>query len=185
MKTTILFLSLLLLSSCGCLLSQIPPQTLYVDTNCEAPLPDYTIQVIASDNCPEGMIINQTPIAGTMLSVAMPAVDVEIQAVDAFGNVSNTLIVSVVLVDTIAPILSWPIAQINMSDEHLQMLYKNWTAGVKVHGIADWLWDMSWTQGMPLADTARILESMRYFSNVIYLTDEEYEDYEDIKLASQ
>jgi len=188
-----LFLSLaMVLTSCGCLLSQIPPQTLYVNNNCEALLPDYTAQVLASDNCPAGMVINQIPIAGTILSVSNPAVDVEIQATDAFGNKSNKIIVSVVLIDTIAPILSWPIGQINMKDNDLINIYKAWEAGVKVKGIADWIYDQSWTQGMAFADTlyidscgiahlANIPEGLKYFNHSIKITDEELAEYIAIK----
>ena len=180
MKKLLLILSVIL-SSCSCLLSQIPPQTIYVDQNCEALLPDYTIQTVAIDNCPEGMVINQTPIPGTLMSVSNPALDVSIKAVDAFGNTSNTLTFTVILLDTIAPVLSWPIAQINMTDEHLIALYQNWEAGVKVKGIANWIYDQSWTQGMAFADTTRIIESLKTFTHVITLTDEEYSQYESYK----
>lgn len=192
MKKVLFLLSVIVLSSCSCLLSQIPPQTIYAGSNCEAPIPDFTTQVVASDNCPEGLVITQTPAAGTMLSVSLPAVDVVLKARDAFGNESKPLVVSVVLIDTIAPILSWPIGQINMKDNDLINIYKAWEAGVKVKGIADWIYDQSWTQGMAFADTlyvdncgvahlANIPEGLKMFSHIIKITDQELAEYTAIK----
>jgi len=168
------------LVSCTCL-SQIPPQVLYVDNNCEAFLPDYTTQVVVTDNCPEGIVINQTPKAGTALTVSNPSVDVEIIAIDAFGNISDKLIISVTLTDTIAPILSWPIGQINMKESDVINLYNNWIAAVKVHGAAKWIYDQTWTNGYAFADTANILEGLKTFTHSITLTDEEYSEYLSIK----
>lgn len=176
MKIVILILGLLM-TSCGCLLSQVPPQTLYVNQNCEGILPDYRTKVIVTDNCPAGTILTQTPVAGTILGVLNPSINVVITARDAFGNVSKPLNIPVVLVDTIAPILSFPIGQANMTDQDLVNLYNNWIAAVKVHGIAKWMYDRSWTQGMAFADTARIEENLKYFTNIIKLSDEEYAQY--------
>jgi uncharacterized protein YceK len=167
----------ILLSGCGCLLSQIPPQTLYVNQNCEGILPDYRTRVIVTDNCPTGTTLMQSPIAGTVLTVLNPSVIVVITARDAFGNVSKPLNIPVTLIDTIAPILSFPIGQVNMSENDVVNLYKNWTAAIKIHGIARWVYDQRWTQGLAFADTTKIMESLKYFNNVIKLTDEEYTQY--------
>jgi len=43
-------------------------QTLIVNMNCEAILPDYTTTVIASDNCDENPDITQSPLAGSNIS---------------------------------------------------------------------------------------------------------------------
>ena len=173
----LLILLAFILSGCSCLLSQVPPQTIYVNENCQVILPDYRDSVIVTENC-EGYTLEQTPDPGTILDINSPAIGVEVIATDAFGNKSNTLVIPVILVDTIPPILEWPQGQIAMNDEQMNWLYKNWEAAVKVHGIGKWLYDMSWTQGMPLADTARILESLHYYTNIIKLSDEEYSDLE-------
>lgn len=165
------------MTSCGCLLSQVPPQTLYVNQNCEGILPDYRTKVIVTDNCPAGTILTQTPAAGTVLGILNPSVTVVITAKDAFGNVSKPLNIPVVLVDTVAPVLSWPIGQANMTDMDPIYLYQNFVAAIKVHGIARWMYDRRWTQGWAFADTARIEESLKYFTNTIKLTDEEYAQY--------
>jgi hypothetical protein len=144
-------------------------------------LPDYRTKVIVSDNCPAGTTLTQTPVAGTILGVLNPSVNVVITARDAFGNVSKPLNIPVVLVDTIAPILSWPIGQANMSEQEVIYLYQNWVAAVKVSGIARWMYDRRWTQGFAFADTARIEESLKYFTNIIKLTDEEYSQYVNYK----
>jgi hypothetical protein len=111
------------------------------------------------------------------LTVFNPSVIVVITARDAFGNVSKPLNIPVTLIDTIAPILSFPIGQVNMSENDVVNLYKNWTAAIKIHGIARWVYDQRWTQGLAFADTTKIMESLKYFNNVIKLTDEEYTQY--------
>lgn len=175
MKNLILILTVLL-TSCSCLLSQVPPQTIYVDQNCEGTIPDYRPIVIATDNC-AGLTLQQTPVPGTVLDVGNPGATVEIIATDAFGNKSNKLTIPVVLIDTIPPILEWPEGPISMTEQDLINIYKVWEAGVKVKGIADWIYDQSWTQGYAFADTARIMESLKTFTHAITLTDEEYNQF--------
>ena len=172
----LLFLLPILLCGCSCLLSQIPPQTIYVGENCQGVIPDYRPIVIATDNC-EGLTLEQNPLPGTILGVNNPAVDVEIVGTDAFGNVSNTLTVPVILIDTIAPVLSWPIGQVAMEEKAVLDLYRNWEAAVKVHGIAKWIYDQSWTQGLPFADTLQMMESLKTFTHSITLTDMEYSEF--------
>lgn len=196
MKKSLIILSVLFLSGCGCVLSQIPPQTIYADSNCEGVLPDYRGSVVASDNCEEQITILQTPAAGTLLTVNNPAVTVVLTARDAFGNVSKPLSVSVTLIDTIPPILNWPVGQLNMSDQDAVNLYNNWVAAVKVHGIAKWMYDRTWQHGIPMLDTT-VVDScgnprrtypeltLKYFTNTIELTDEEYAQYLDLVLSNQ
>jgi len=76
MRKIFLLLSVIL-SGCSCLLSQVPPQTIYVDENCEGVIPDYRGIVIASDNCP-GLTLEQIPVPGTILSVENPGANVEV-----------------------------------------------------------------------------------------------------------
>lgn len=188
MKKLLFILTIILCSSCTCLLSQIPPQTIYADQNCQGILPDYTTRIVATDNCLGAVIVSQTPVAGTLLTVSNPAVTVTLVATDAFGNKSKPLNVSVVLLDTVPPVLSWPTGQINMTEQDLINVYANWEAGIKVHGIAKWMYDRSWQQGLILADTTfvdscgithsyHVEDNLKYFQNVIKLSDEEYAQY--------
>lgn len=176
-KSLILLIFMLVFTSCGCLLSQVPPQTIYADSNCEGILPDYTTMVLASDNCEGPITISQTPIAGTKLTVVNPTINVVVVARDVFGNMSKPLSISVSLIDTIPPVLSWPIGQVNMTEDDILNLYRNWEAGVKVHGAAKWVYDQSWTQGLPFADTTAIINGLKIFTHAIELTDDEYAQY--------
>lgn len=187
MKKFILFLFVVLLcSSCVCTLSQIPPQFIYAGENCSAPLPNYLEQVVASDNC-ELFAVTQTPEPGYVLDAQNQIVNVTIRAEDVFHN-STEVTFSVTLLDTIPPILEWPQGPISMTDEDVVNLYRNWEAAIKVHGIAKWMYDRTWTQGLPLADTTfvdscgivhdyHVEDNLRYFTNVVELTDEEFAEY--------
>lgn len=178
MKKILLLMSLVIMTSCGCLLSQIPPQTIYVGAGCEAPLPAYQNVVNVSDNCPGGLNFTQIPAAGTLMNVSNPLLNVELFAVDAAGNKSNTLIIPVLLVDTVAPILEWPIGQIAAGERQTGYLWQNTLASVKANGIAPWLHNMGWTQGLALADTAMIMEQLHWFFFSVRLSDEELDEYE-------
>ncbi len=48
--------------------SPYPNQTLFTDENCEAELPDYTGDVVATDNCDDNLTITQSPEPGSILS---------------------------------------------------------------------------------------------------------------------
>ena len=60
MKKLIYILFPLILSSCTCIIAQIPPQVIYAGADCTAPIPDYRTQVIITDNC-EIESVTQTP----------------------------------------------------------------------------------------------------------------------------
>lgn len=186
MKKLLILFAVVLFTSCKCVLSQIPPQFIYADADCQAQLPSYLEQVIASDNC-DLFSVTQTPEPGYILDATNQVVNVTIKATDVFKN-STEATFSVTLLDTIPPILEWPIGQINMTDEDVVNLYANWEAAIKVHGIAKWMYDRTWTQGFPLADTTfvdscgvthdyHVEDNLRYFRNIIKLTDEEYAEY--------
>ena len=103
MKKTIIFSILaLLLSSCVCTFSQVPPQFLYVDQTCGAALPDYLPKLTFSDNC--GIkSVEQTPSPGSWLTV--PTTTVLIRATDNFNNTTD-LMFTVTLIDTIPPTIT-------------------------------------------------------------------------------
>lgn len=185
MKTTFKIFTVILLgilSSCTCMLSQIPPQLIYVDQNCQGRIPDFTKAVVVRDNCLDGVTIFQSPSPGTLMSTSNPTMKVTVSAKDAFGNSSNSIIVDVILTDTIPPILEWPAAQISMTDQQVSDLYKVWESAVKVHGIAKWIYDQKWRQGFTFpspVDSLIIMENLKYFTNTIKLTDQEYAQYVD------
>lgn len=177
MKKLLALLIPLLFTSCMCVFSQIPPQTIYADQNCQGAIPDFSTRVVASDNCVGTITIQQYPAAGSLLTASNPAVTVTITAKDMFGNISKPLNVSVILVDTIAPILQFPVGRVNMNEKAMIDLYRNWEAAVKIHGAAKWVYDQRWAQGFTFADSAKIINSLRFFTNVIELTEEEYDQY--------
>ena len=104
MKKILFLVSTVLLSSCTCMLSQIPAQYIYVGENCEAVLPDYLTKVIATDNCSLASLI-QIPEAGTILTASQTVTDVEIRATDSQGN-HTSVNFNVILIDTVPPIIT-------------------------------------------------------------------------------
>jgi hypothetical protein len=102
-KLFILSVLVLLLGSCTCIMSQsIPPQYLYVDESCGAPLPDYLPMFTFSDNCAIDTVL-QSPTRGTWLTV--PTTTVLIRAIDNFSNHTD-LIFTVTLLDTVPPTIT-------------------------------------------------------------------------------
>ena len=165
---------LILASSCTCVLSQIPPQTVYADVNCEALLPDYTPQVMASDNCGQ-VVLTQSPEAGTLLTADSPALDVTITATDQFGNEAY-LVVPVALIDTIPHILEWFEGVATLDEEDVVNAYMNWEQMIKVHGIAKWIYDQSWKPDT-LEFAEGVEEQLWYFTHSIALDSTEYQEY--------
>ena len=102
MKKLLFLLSIILLSSCSCLIGQIPPQYLYVDQSCGAAMPDYLAKIRLTDNC-EIDTVWQSPTFGTWLT--QPANNAMIRAVDKFGNHTDVLF-TVFLLDTIPPVIT-------------------------------------------------------------------------------
>jgi hypothetical protein len=99
-----LFLVIIILSGCKCLLSQIPPQRIYAGIDCTAPIPNYLLKISATDNC-EIASITQIPIAGTLLTATNKVATVTIRAVDATGNFKQ-IVFTVTLLDTVKPVLT-------------------------------------------------------------------------------
>ena len=103
MKAFFISLALILLSGCGCILSQIPPQKIYAGASCTATLPDYKLKITASDNC-EIVSFTQTPAAGYLLTPTNKVTTVIVKATDASGNFKQVTF-TVTLLDTIKPLL--------------------------------------------------------------------------------
>lgn len=121
MKKYLFILLSVTLSGCGCVLSQIPPQYLYINQNCEAVLPDYLTRVTATDNCTLAHLI-QIPQAGTVLTSAMIVNEVTIRATDNTGNFSLVKF-NVILIDTIPPEITVDSTLITGDYEILDNLY--------------------------------------------------------------
>ena len=81
-------------------------QTLNLNANCSAVLPDYRKLLIASDNCTPAnlLVITQSPAAGTIVSAAGTQT-VNFTVADAYGNVSNATI-TVTKKDITPPVIS-------------------------------------------------------------------------------
>lgn len=102
MKKILFLLSIVLLSSCTCVLSQIPPQYIYIGESCQATLPDYLPMVTATDNCSLASL-TQIPEGGTVLTEQISGV--EIRATDNTGN-HTSINFNVILIDTIPPVIT-------------------------------------------------------------------------------
>ena len=80
-------------------------QTIYLDADCGATVPDYTNQIITSDNC--GFVnLSQFPAAGTLLS-GVGNLTITMLARDGNGNMSSCDF-TLNKLDTIAPVISCP-----------------------------------------------------------------------------
>jgi hypothetical protein len=99
-KLFILSVLVLLLGSCVCTYSQIPPQYLQVDNTCGAALPDYLPLITFTDNCGIDTVW-QSPTRGTWLTV--PTTTVLIRAIDNFNNHTDIMF-DVTLIDTEPPV---------------------------------------------------------------------------------
>jgi gliding motility-associated-like protein len=82
-----------------------PNTTLQLGANCEATLPDYTLSVVATDNCDNNLTISQSPAAGTIVSGHGSVVNVTVTVTDANGN-STQCFFDVTLEDSVAPVVS-------------------------------------------------------------------------------
>lgn len=71
--------------------------------SCEAVLLDYTVGVEVTDNCNESLTIEQSPVAGTIVSGITNTIS--ITASDDYGN-STTISFNVAVSDTISPVVS-------------------------------------------------------------------------------
>jgi len=122
MKKVIIFLIVAAAIGCECI-SQVPKtQTIYANpTTCTAPLPNYTTIVTVSDNC-SIKSYTQTPIAGTMLTVANPSVTVNLRAEDVQGNI-RTKSFQVVLLDTIKPVFNFPASMLTYTPDQLKNMF--------------------------------------------------------------
>jgi hypothetical protein len=100
-KLVILSTILLLMSGCVCTFSQVPPQTIYINANCQGVVPDFRPIFTYSDNCKIDTII-QDPAPGYILTAEANSVNMQIIVLDVFNNFSTTMF-PVTVFDTICP----------------------------------------------------------------------------------
>ncbi len=99
------------------------PQTIYLDAaNCQAALGDYTADAEASDNCSAPALVAQsilqTPVPGTLFSGLLPSdTTIVLSVTDESGNV-DTCRFTVLIRDTVAPLISCPLPTIVVLDEN-------------------------------------------------------------------
>lgn len=127
-KLFVLFVLGFILYGCGCL-AQIPPQYVYVDSECEGVLPDYAGLVIATDNC-EIADITQIPVPGTKIAVTTV---VEMRAIDATGNTSSAYF-NAVLLDTVAPLIQLNPEWTGYTTTEIRDMYKVYYGWVQEKG---------------------------------------------------
>lgn len=121
MKKIILLSIIVLLSSCGCLLSQIPPQYIYCGEDCQGVLPDYRNKITATDNC--GIVtLVQEPEAGYIIGVAGLPITVRIKAIDNSKNYKQIKF-TVTLLDTIPPVIDSTGLLVDNEIERIEYLY--------------------------------------------------------------
>ena len=101
MKKLLFLLSIILLSSCTCIMSQVPPLTLQITHDCGVAMPDYRPLLRWTDNCRVDTV-EQTPTPGTWLTEKFNTV--HFRAYDNFRNHTDAL-TSLELIDTIPPVL--------------------------------------------------------------------------------
>ena len=77
-------------------------RTLYVDSNCEAQIPNMTSEVVADDNCDDTLDVTQDPSAGTVVEPEDSPVTVTMIVTDDSGN-SDTCTVTVYVRDNTNP----------------------------------------------------------------------------------
>lgn len=79
---------------------------LFVNSNCETILPDYSPSAIVNDNCGGALSITQSPVAGSTLS-GVGNNNITLTVTDASGN-SNSCVFVQTTVDTINPVITCP-----------------------------------------------------------------------------
>jgi hypothetical protein len=103
MKRGLYLISILILVANTCIFAQDPEETIFVNDQCIAILPDYSNSVIAFDNCTD-VVVSQIPEPGIVLTPSETPYNIEITAEDAYQN-KSTITLNLYVLDTIGPII--------------------------------------------------------------------------------
>jgi hypothetical protein len=101
-KLLFILFTIIVLSSCNCTLSQMPPQRIYSDASCTAKLPDYRQQITVIGSC-TGYSKIQNPGVGTLVTSFNPQ-NVTITVTGTNGK-SSKMTFTVTMLDTITPMM--------------------------------------------------------------------------------
>jgi len=144
----------------------IPPQSLYVNDECGAALPDYRPRLTFSDNC--GIdTVEQTPTPGSWLTAKYTTV--LIRAFDTFRNYTDVMF-SVELIDTIGPVfVSFDTAMIA---ENYDMITNLYDQAERLMAKQDWFNDNLWPDSIPLYEDYSNYYLVCYSSPLYALRDE-------------
>ena len=165
MKRLGLFVLAVLLYGCSCL-AQIPPQYVYVDSDCKAVLPDYHGLVIATDNC-ELADIAQFPVPGTeILTTTM----VEMKAIDVAGNEASVFF-NVMLLDTIPPNIMVNPDWTGYTTSEIGDMYRTFYCWVQKEGVEYNQLYAGTEYTVPGWDTVLVTDTFRVFNNTIPIPD--------------
>lgn len=123
------------------LVDDIPPvitcledQSIKVDENCEANIPDFTTKVTATDNLSVITSISQEPLAGTMVSYGN--LEIKMTAIDEAGNAASCTFMLQVT-DTIKPEITQIAEQTIYFNEAGKIIVPNYTSEAKITDQCD------------------------------------------------
>ena len=100
-KLTLFLFGSMLLCSCKCLLSQVPPKYIFANAGCQAPIPDYRDSVKVIGGC-SGYTFNQIPSPGTVITIPFVANEVILRVTGKNGKSSQRKF-TVTMLDTVTP----------------------------------------------------------------------------------
>ena len=105
-------------------------QILSADADCQTSLPDYTANLMATDNCSDfaNMIVSQTPVAGSLISGSIN--DVMLRVTDESGNYAEINFNVNVVDDTNPVVTSTHNDQVITADENGQASLPDYTAAL-------------------------------------------------------
>jgi|GEM_PF-6120090 len=101
---------------------------IYVDGNCQAPLPNFSNSITVTDNCDPNPTTFQSPAAGSATFGNGTSISVSFFAVDVSMN-GATCTFTAIGVDSVAPTIMCPINQVLMADANCQAVLPDYTSG--------------------------------------------------------
>jgi len=135
-------------------------QVLRPDGDCNARLPDYTMDAVATDNCTDpfgagGTSITQRPAAGTVLNGQGDALDVTLLADDGNGNLDSCTF-RVTLEDNVPPTIACPDVRPVLLDENCEYDLEDLRTEVTVMDNCTATGDIIVTQNIGIGQTFEV-----------------------------